>query len=43
MAGERFCREGCYGLNFGPPNSHVEALTLSVTVFGDRTLGGNQG
>lgn len=26
----------CYGLHCVPPNSYVEALTPSVTVFGDR-------
>ena len=26
------------GLNCVPPNSYVEALTLNVTAFGDRTF-----
>lgn len=31
----------CYGLNcvFPPPNAYVEALTPSVTVFGERAYG----
>lgn len=27
-----------HGLNCVPPNSYVEALTLNVTAFGDRTF-----
>lgn len=31
-------RNECYALDDAPPTSHVEALTPSVTVCGDRTF-----
>ena len=31
---------GCYGLNYVPPNSYVEALNPNVTGFGERALTG---
>lgn len=38
LVNEVHTHRACYGLNCvsPPPNSYVEALTLSVTVFGDR-------
>lgn len=36
--GEISQEDGCYGFNCVLPNSHVEALTPSVTVFDDRTF-----
>lgn len=34
-----FLDEGCYGLDrVCPPHSYAEALTSSVTIFGDRTF-----